>query len=127
MSNQAAFFEALVDNEKCSVAFKRANIEPAYWAAFSISTRFTSFLHPSHITNMSNLTDCEIACLALIIYQKICDAWLDAIADENFEELTRLVLYPRNVVIDSSDFSKSQILSTQYQKLYQKIQSFLPA
>ena len=99
----ALLFEFTVwsESENLIVSFKRSRISPTEWFAFVCSSLFvTIFNEPvevleSTLMKFGNESELFFVWFAVAVVKKLSKSWLDLIADENFEELLKMMLFPK--------------------------------
>lgn len=104
--------------------FKRSRISPTEWFAFVASSLFVTIFNDPFVTFEPSLlkfikeSTLFFAWFAVVIVKKLSKYWLDLIADENFEDLMRMMLFPKI----SDGFSDEEIQYTiELHKKYQSV------
>lgn len=119
-------FEYTIWNEPKNliVCFKRSRIPSTEWFAFIASSLFvTIFNEPigaleQTLIKFSTESPLYFVWFAVVVVEKLSQSWLDLIADENFAELVRMMLFPKM----SDGFSDKEIQYAMYlHKNYQNV------
>ncbi|OHT09704.1 hypothetical protein TRFO_21327 [Tritrichomonas foetus] len=112
--------------------FKRSRINSAEWFAYVSSSLFVSiFENPveiveSTILKYSNESPLYFVWFAVVILKKLYQDWLDKIADEDFTELVRLMLYPKITEgFTEDDIVYANELHKKYQEMFHRFYNII--
>ena len=114
------------------VCFKRTRINSTEWFAFIASSLFvTIFNEPIPIIEPIILkfmkeSNLYIVWFAVVILRKLHKTWLNALADESFEDITRLMLYPKIMEgFTDEDIQYAISLHQKYQNIFSRFYNII--